>query len=146
MAAMSSAQIVSASAIHSKAVAQGLTGIPGSMAPHAYPAYGSQVRDVSPFIHFFIFYCHSAILISHTGYSRLRKQYRYFVFPLNKLCVERGDIFHLINLFVINICVEDRFCSCLVISQIKISSLCGGKHCPLLTAMYATKLYVIYLV
>ena len=46
MAAMSSAQIVSASAIHNKAVAQGLAGLTPSMGP-AYPPYGSQVRDVS---------------------------------------------------------------------------------------------------
>lgn len=44
MASMSSAQIVSASAIHNKAVAQGLAGIPPTMGP-TYTPYGSQVRD-----------------------------------------------------------------------------------------------------
>ena len=41
MAAMSSAQIVSASAIHNKAVATGLAGIHPSMGP-TYPPYSSQ--------------------------------------------------------------------------------------------------------
>lgn len=49
MASMSSAQIVSASAIHNKAVAQGLAGIPPTMGP-TYTPYGSQVRDVSTII------------------------------------------------------------------------------------------------
>ena len=47
MAAMSSAQIVSASAIHNKAVAQGL-GIHPPMGP-TYPPYTSQVSLFVPF-------------------------------------------------------------------------------------------------
>ena len=43
---MSSAQIVSASAMHNKAVASGLAGLPPGMGP-AYSPYGSQVSGSS---------------------------------------------------------------------------------------------------
>ena len=108
MASMSSAQIVSASAIHNKAMATGLAGIPPpptAMGP-TYPPYGSQVGLL-----LLLAVCSRPLLVANTAGSRLRlaaagftPRTNLFISYPGALAAFLGIIFILHNLESCNCC------------------------------------------